>query len=182
MCPVLSGILLLTTRGFQIIFLFLPVRRQLEKQKNNYITKIITGGRGREGPWWERRGEGEVGQGQVWGETGEKPSGPGEWMEIYSCWVWEAGGPSRKSQRPGTWEAPRIQWGWPQPKCPTVRKRNLKKPPLVDKQGPQWRDEVNNPPSKFLTPNCSCLKEIQALGPPPWGRSHFGTVAGPSFP
>jgi hypothetical protein len=38
---------------------------------------------------------------------------------------------------------------------------NLKRPPPVDRQAPQWRDRVTNLPSKFLTQNCSCLKEQQ---------------------
>jgi hypothetical protein len=36
--------------------------------------------------------------------------------------------------------------------------RNLKRPPLIDKQ---WRDRVTNIPSNFSTPNCSCQNEIQ---------------------
>ena len=33
--------------------------------------------------------------------------------------------------------------------------------PPVDRQGLKQRDRVTNPQSKFLTQNCSCLKELQ---------------------
>jgi len=72
---------------------------------------------------------------------------------------------SRKSQRPGMWEAPRTWWGWHYPKCPTVGKWNLKRPPLGVRQGPQSWDWDTNPLSKILTQNCSCLKEMQG---PKW--------------
>jgi hypothetical protein len=39
--------------------------------------KIITGGRGREVPWWKME-EKKGGQGQVWQETEEMPRGPKE--------------------------------------------------------------------------------------------------------
>ena len=64
--------------------------------------KIIIGGRGREGPGWERGRGGKKGsQAQVWEETREKSRGPGEQIEIYSSGGWVTGGTSRKSQMPG---------------------------------------------------------------------------------
>jgi hypothetical protein len=71
--------------------------------------KIITGGRRRKGPW--RKGEGgrKRGQDQVWEETEvqrvRKLKG-GMWQ-----WGGELGLSTRKSQMPGTQEAPRIQQG-----------------------------------------------------------------------
>ena len=54
----------------QIVDASIPLRRG---------NKIIMGGRGREGPGWERRGGGKkLGQDQVGKETEEKFSGPGE--------------------------------------------------------------------------------------------------------
>jgi hypothetical protein len=50
--------------------------------------------------------------------------------------------------------------GCPKPKCPAIRRGNSSPPP-VDRQGFKWRDGVNNPQTKFLTQNCSCLKEPQ---------------------
>ena len=44
--------------------------------------KIITGGRGREIPLCERGGGRKKGSGSAIGETGEKPRGPGERIEI----------------------------------------------------------------------------------------------------
>jgi hypothetical protein len=43
---------------------------------------------------------------------------------------------------------------------PKVGRWNLKRPPPVDRQS-QWKDEDTNPPSKVLTQNYSCLKEMQ---------------------
>jgi hypothetical protein len=34
----------------------------------------------------------------------------------------------------------------------------------VVRQGPQWRDGITHLPSKVLTHNCSCLKEMQGAG------------------
>lgn len=44
--------------------------------------EIITRGRRRERSRWETEGTEKRGQDQVWKETGEKPRGPGESMEI----------------------------------------------------------------------------------------------------
>jgi hypothetical protein len=38
---------------------------------------------------------------------------------------------------------------------------NLKRPPSVIKQNPQWREGDINPLSKFLIQNCSHVKEMQ---------------------
>ena len=51
---------------------------------------LITGVRGKVGPGEKGEGEGKWGQDQVWGETGEKPRGPEELMEI--CSSQELGG------------------------------------------------------------------------------------------
>ena len=40
-------------------------------------------------------------------------------------------------------------------------RQNLKRPSPVDRQGPQWRDEDTILPSKILTQNFSCQKEMQ---------------------
>lgn len=66
--------------------------------------KIITGGRGREGPGWERGGREEKGNRIRYGlgeGTGEKPRGPREGMEINSLREWEWGNPleSARDQR-----------------------------------------------------------------------------------
>jgi hypothetical protein len=46
-------------------------------------------------------------------------------------------------------------------KYQTVRRGNSKSLPPVDRQGLKRRDGVTNPLSKFLTQNCSRLKELQ---------------------
>jgi hypothetical protein len=40
--------------------------------------KIIPGGRGKEGPGWEREDWGKGEQNQIWEGAGEKPRRPGE--------------------------------------------------------------------------------------------------------
>jgi hypothetical protein len=60
-----------------VIYQTINVRKEtIAPRRRN---KIITEGRGREAPGWERRGGGEkVGQNQVCGDTRQKPRGPGE--------------------------------------------------------------------------------------------------------
>ncbi|EDL87993.1 rCG56853, isoform CRA_b [Rattus norvegicus] len=38
---------------------------------------------------------------------------------------------------------------------------NLKRPPSVARQEPQWSDRDSNPPTKLSTQNVSCLQETQ---------------------
>jgi hypothetical protein len=47
-------------------------------------------------------------------------------------------------------------------KMPNTGERgNLRSPPSVNRQGLKWKDMVNNPQSKFLTQNCSCLEGLK---------------------
>ena len=98
----------------------------------------------------------------------------------------EMGKASKKSQRPGMWETLGIQLGVTLAKMPNNRERVPGKSTSVDKQGPKWRDGVTNPQSKFLTQNCSSLKELQGqkwrrdwrksspMTSPNWDPSHEG--------
>ena len=101
--------------------------------------KIITEGRGREGPGWERVGwGGKNQQNQVWRETGKKHIGSAEWTEICSLkdgWLWC--GPLWKCERLARWKILSAYWRWPWPKCPTVERGNLKSPLPVDRKSPQ---------------------------------------------
>lgn len=44
---------------------------------------------------------------------------------------------------------------------PTLGKQNSKGSPPVEREGLKWRDRITNPQEKFLTQNCSSLKELQ---------------------
>jgi hypothetical protein len=46
-------------------------------------------------------------------------------------------------------------------KMPNSGRGNSKSPPSINRQGPKWRNKDTNPQLKFLTQNCSCLKEMQ---------------------
>ena len=64
---------------------------------------------------------------------------------------------------PETWDVRGSQdpVGWPWLKCPAAGRWNPKRPPLVNKHGPQLKHRAAHLSSICLTQNCSCLKEIQ---------------------
>jgi hypothetical protein len=61
-------------------------------------------------------------------------------------------------------------------KMPNNGERELSLPP-ADRQGLKWRGRVTNPQSKFLTQNCSCLKELQGQK---WRRDWRSAIQWPA--
>jgi hypothetical protein len=76
---------------------------------------------------------------------------------------WGCRGISRKRQRLGIRKTPKTQWGC-QVWLTTLGIWNLKRPPPVARQRPQWRYRDTNLPSKLSTQNLSCLQVMQSQG------------------
>jgi hypothetical protein len=113
--------------------------------------------RGRGNTWvGEGRGRGKEVQDQAEGETGRRPRGPEGWEERCSSWGWGLEGTSRKSQRPGIWEAPRTHCGLHYLKCQTVGIWNL--PPPVVRLGPPVERWGHQPTHKIFNPKLFLCK------------------------
>jgi hypothetical protein len=77
-------------------------------------------------------------------------------MEISVFWGWEVG-----DKNPRRGETFSTQWGVILAKMPNSGERELESSHPMHRQSPKWREVNINLQSKFLTQNCSCLKELK---------------------
>jgi hypothetical protein len=85
-------------------------------------------------------------------------------MDICNWWGWASGGISKKWQRSEIREVPKNQWRRPQLWLTALGIWNLKRPPPVYMQKPQWNNKDTKPTTKILSQDLSCLQEMQEWG------------------